>query len=383
MSPSRRRKRRMRKGATRATQALIAVGGCSRAVDGISTSIWLRPRLNNRRVDTSSALPGVEHTKPGVPDAPTKDHEDDLLALLQMQSENQIATQSDQRRDEQQDGATTSTEEKMVFGIQRIGSYSADLPISPHNPNAQCLQAGDLSEEFNGIQSSEPTTLGYDQVKKARQEFKFFGSGQLMSAFHGGFCLRRVLCRTQHVYDLGPCEDMDTRVVFEVSVPVRNTNELKPVGRPLVALNQEPTCQSCGPFMMIQFCKHGQVRGKGHCVHAGSEKSRAGWTQLRSQWLPPPDPNPGVPLFDVVESITRPASADGIAPLSQPVCGSFVGDGPDAASFFYFMKAAQPASAVVTGSSYGTQSSVSLDMNVKYRPKQEKAFDMQVGLPGN
>ncbi|CAD7952127.1 unnamed protein product [Amoebophrya sp. A120] len=300
-----------------------------------------------------------------------------------------------------------STPEDQVFTIQRIGTYSPDLPITPHDPNARCLSVGEYSTQYENIPISfEPceakTVLDGvatdansldDETKQlvdnlAKQEWSFTVSGQLLSQYYlrkmnERYCVRRIQCEvTSTVYDVGPCaEGLDEQsepsysagsaagaatsftfvqpqastngnaagtgtVVFEVSTPVtgHGDSDLKPIGRPLAALNMEPSCSSCGPYNVIQFCKTGAIQGRGVCSTMGKKASYVGWTRLRSHWLPPPDANPGVPLLDKIESFTQATRQDGLQPISTPVCGSKVSDGADTESFFYFMKSEQTAS---------------------------------------
>ncbi len=109
-------------------------------------------------------------------------------AVLKTKLENKAATRG------------TTTPEDQVFTIQRIGTYSPDLPITPHDPNARCLSVGEYSTKYENIPISfEPceakTVLDGvgadansldDETKQlvdnlAKQEWSFTVSGQLLS----------------------------------------------------------------------------------------------------------------------------------------------------------------------------------------------------------
>eukprot|EP00391_Amoebophrya_sp_Ameob2_P012177 CAMPEP_0178995538 /NCGR_PEP_ID=MMETSP0795-20121207/7878_1 /TAXON_ID=88552 /ORGANISM="Amoebophrya sp., Strain Ameob2" /LENGTH=389 /DNA_ID=CAMNT_0020687847 /DNA_START=134 /DNA_END=1303 /DNA_ORIENTATION=- len=296
-----------------------------------------------------------------------------------------------------------------VFRIQRIGTYSSTLPITPLDPNALCLQVGDVSQRYpdsiplsfqpcvaettlsatasattqlvlqgGGRRRRSLLQLTAEEQQsldtQARQEWSFNANGELISEYYlrktnKNLCVRRVKCAaTQQVYDVGAdleCDEMETasaslgrtmdgKVSFELAMPVRGGEQLKPVGRPSEAIQTlEPTCTSCGPYEMVQFCKSGKVHGLGLCMQGNPDAAggeHVGWTQLRSHWLAPPDPNPGKPLFDVLKEVIPAPKNDGFGPVMGPsVCGSSVGDMANSDSFFYFMR-----SSVSGGTSGGT-----------------------------
>ena len=56
------------------------------------------------------------------------------------------------------------------------------------------------------------------------------------------------------MYDLAECDDAGV-AVFQVSRSIANSQNLKPLGRPLQALGYDHGCKICGPYQLTQYCE--------------------------------------------------------------------------------------------------------------------------------
>jgi len=251
------------------------------------------------------------------------------------------------------------------FGLQLVGIQVLGLesqPRTPFDPNSRCLQAGVPVTSLDGIpvsfekcQSVDLGMLNVDTEVRERQQWYFDKKGSFHSRKYEGRCLRRTLCRDQFVYDLGACDDENV-AVFQVAIDSGNT--VKNIGRPLQALAHDGNeCKICGAYRVTQFCKDGKVQGSGLCMYDSDKEKQVGWTNQRSQFIPPAGRDYNVEsglsaiggkqrdLYDVFFNFESPNhlsktfmgfSSNGMKPLVKEVCHSRVADGPDETSYFYF-----------------------------------------------
>lgn len=267
---------------------------------------------------------------------------------------------------------TKETQESLetFFQLQYVGMQERELamPRSPMAPKADlCVTAGAPDEldgvalvftscaskqihakELNGEAPKEDPAK--TEERRQRQLFSFLIDGKIREKTTG-FCIRRVVCSSngQHVYDLGDCLDTSAAVWTIDRAEANLADKLKFMGDPVTAVTRDVCPVFCGPYRMRQHCKGLEVAAGGGCQT--NFHSAPGWTKLPSQYVSQ-DTDPGKqvgmgffrePFNDLAETsgFELESEKGGIAPLNQAtggICKSFISDGPDTESWFYFLR---------------------------------------------
>lgn len=272
---------------------------------------------------------------------------------------------------------TEDTKEQLetFFQLQFVGMQETELamPRSPMSANANhCVTAG-TQDEMDGVSlvmthceskqiankmlNGDPGPQTDEEKKDAedrrgRQLFSFLIDGKIREK-STGLCIRRALCDdNRHAYDLGDCLDAAAAVWKVDRAEANSAAKLKYMGTPITAVTRDVCPVFCGPYRLRQHCKGVEVGAGGGCMtnfHAAP-----GWTKLPSQYVPKntdPGAQPGGNMFkELFADAAETAGADvesvknGVAPLNQAqggICKSFVSDGPETESWFYFLRTSE------------------------------------------
>lgn len=217
------------------------------------------------------------------------------------------------RRSTSAPDAPAATGAEYEYQLQYVALNLEDMrPRSPYNPKAdmcltslgvdelggaglgfgKCAHYGDMDEAGKPIGSTEKPAEG--------SLFNLLPDGRLQNKITG-WCMRRVKCHSQYVYDLGTCEQPAVSIFNLWKARSNQADVVEYMGLPLTGV--DGPCSSCGPYMMKQLC--GTAETEASC---GSEAtSSVGWTRDRVQRLPEPDEHRYTLAF---------------APAPRPLCGT-------------------------------------------------------------
>lgn len=233
---------------------------------------------------------------------------------------------------------------KKVYTLQFVGLDSDGLePRNPMAPKANlCMVA--VGEDQAGVGG---TGLSFDpcphvmkndkfgipkgEPKKpeVKMLFQFMDDGRVRH-FQSGKCVRRIKCSVSNednseddalpsLYDLGDCSESNA-VRFELWMSRANRADIAmPKGNPLNSLMLP--CQMCGPYLMQQVCR-------GDC---DSPTLQHGWTKDQSQTIRPKTAKSQERTFKQM------------APYKHGLCGSFLKEDEEVASWWYFHKYDPPS----------------------------------------
>lgn len=156
----------------------------------------------------------------------------------------------------------------------------------------KCAHYGDFDETGKPVGSTEKPAAG--------SLFTLLPDGRLQNKVTG-WCVRRVECLGQDVYDLGACEQPAVSVFNLWKARSNQADVVEYMGLPLTGV--DGPCSSCGPYMLKQLC--GTPETEHSC---GSEQSSSvGWTKERIHRVPEPLEHRYTLAF---------------APAPRPLCGT-------------------------------------------------------------
>jgi hypothetical protein len=122
--------------------------------------------------------------------------------------------------------------------------------------------------------------MGSKDVAANDTLFSLFPDGRLRNQ-RTGWCVRRVNCAGEKVYDLGPC-DGPAVSIFNIWKARANQADLREfVGLPTVGVTD---CNACGPYLLKQICGTKET-------NCGKEAS-AGWTKSQVHIVQGPEEKP-------------------------------------------------------------------------------------------
>jgi len=200
------------------------------------------------------------------------------------------------------------------YEIQYVGlNLESMRPRSPFNTYAdRCLVAlgademggaglgyGDCAHYGGMDQQGRP--VGSTAKPKDGTIFKLLEDGRLQNK-QTGWCVRRVQCHGEYVYDLGDCGQPAVSVFNLWEARSNQADVTDFVGLPLKGVDR--ICSSCGPYLLKQLC--GTKETSASC---GSSGKMAGWTKRRVQMAPQQDEHRYTLQF---------------APAPRPLCGTRV-----------------------------------------------------------
>lgn len=242
---------------------------------------------------------------------------------------------------------------KQLFTIQRVGLQRNGL--QPRSPLAEghrrCFTAGTMDNlggnSLNMMHCSDadltPSGMKPNRTIQDWQSFHFLNNGQIRN-YMTGKCIRRVLCGSLPVYDLGPCSEERSATTWTVTKAVANqVNQKQFLGYPLSAVVRD-MCNMCGPYQLLQKCKGEAMTSAQGC---GEKVPAVGWTKLPSSAIredqDSADDSPDGVVDDVVSVINQQEEMDGIDQDSsvgheKGNCGTHLIDGVSEESWFYFLK---------------------------------------------
>jgi len=154
---------------------------------------------------------------------------------------------------------------------------------------------------YPATESSTGAPVGDTVAPAPDMLWNFFEDGRIRNK-RTGWCIRRMECDTESIYDLGPC-DQPAAGIFNVWKARSNRADMQEyVGLPLKGVDNP--CSLCGPFILKQRC------GTEETAMSCNDKTVAtGWTKKRVMLKPQSQEQPYTTSF---------------GPSLKPICGTWV-----------------------------------------------------------